>query len=70
MANVVDADLHLKALLGAGQRARHDARVQDQQVQPRQLVGDLGGKGLDVGQVGQVERLHGHLALRQPGESG
>lgn len=62
---MVDAELHLEALLGAAQRDVHQAGVVDEHV-------DLAGairEGVHRIQVGQVQGLDGHVAVDPVGDA-
>ena len=53
-AQVIDAELQLKALLRAHQRRVHDARIVDERIDTRFLRRQLGG-GPDAREVGLVQ---------------
>lgn len=60
---ITHAHLHLKSVLGAGQRARHHPRIQDEKVKAGQGGRQVSAQRVHRGQVSQVQALDGDLAL-------
>ena len=64
VAEMVGANLHLKAIFGVTLWASHDSRIQDKEIQ-RWLRFKLFGQLTDTTQVRQIKLCHFYLSLQQ-----
>ena len=63
MAHMVDAELGFPARADPRLRTGHDAGIVDQQVEVAVAVADLPGEPAHRGQIRQIHRRHGHIAV-------